>query len=131
MTYEIGKFLCKECKLNLNEVLPIRYKIISRLDSESHHKKILCEKFRSLFTKYEHLPETQYRYNVLLKIVQELSNPFNFLLLKNEKFKNQVIIKLLEFLDGPRVRCVSEKWFSMFKRQCKKSLDRVLKINIM
>jgi hypothetical protein len=116
----------------LNEILPKSHKIIKKLSKDfirKHHFDILKEKFKVLIRKCE---ETHYekRYLLIYRVVQELGKPYSSLLLGHQAFRETVINKLIEFQDYENFDMstppISFKWFTMFQRCCKKTLEKII-----
>ena len=140
LDFHVGKYLDTISLLNLNEVLPRNQAIIYRFSKDfiaSHHQKTIVQKFKSLLFRYEDndlsysLSSPNYlrkRNNLLYRLVQEMSKPINSILLKNEKFKDVLVDKLIEFQATLRYVPLSPKWYLMFQRQCKKSLQFILSL---
>jgi len=131
LDFNIGKYLDRSSLISLNEVLG-KQSIIYRFSKEfiySHHRSVLVNKFKSLLRRYETLQysDSLPRYSLLYRVVQEMNKPVNIVLMENVKFKQTVIEKLMEFQTTNRQN-LSLKWYTMFQRQCKKSLKFVLSL---
>jgi hypothetical protein len=67
---------------------------------------------------------------MIYRIVQELGKPFSLPIFAYQSFKHTVINKLIEFQDYENFFLpfppISTKWFSMFKRCCKKTLEKII-----
>jgi hypothetical protein len=135
LDYCLGPLLCKETRVLLNEVLPRDRRIITKLSKEfceDHHLRLLTKSFRARIEKYD-AQFSQWdvkRFTTLFKMVQDFSKPFTFPLYKNIPFKETVIQKLVEFQEFQfqnDTQHVTPKWYAMLKRQCKKTIEIILK----
>jgi hypothetical protein len=130
--FHLVPFLSSTDLINLNETLPKNYRIIQKFRKQwihDHHEKVLIEKFTSLMSRADlHKGQEKY-YHILYKLVKELNRPINFqLYIQNSKFTNAIINKLDEFIfhDLSRIIPISLKWYYMFQRQCKKTLETIV-----
>jgi hypothetical protein len=137
LTHCLGPLLCIESKLNLNEILPRDRRIILKLSREfceDHHLGVLTRNFRARIEKYDDQFSRweSKRFTTLYKMVQDFSKPFHFALYKNIRFKETVIQKLVEFQDTQiplyinDTQPVTQKWYAMLQRQCRKTITKIL-----
>jgi hypothetical protein len=132
LTHHIGKYLSRKSRISLNQVLPIKHNIIFRFSKhfiDEHHREVIMLKFRSMFRRYDSSTEILKRNNVLYRVVQEIQRPINTILVNEDRFKERTVQKLSEFQDTLLNSSLSIKWYDMFQRQCRKSLEFVLSLS--
>jgi hypothetical protein len=116
---------------DLNEVLPKSLKVIRKFSKKfawDHHFDLLKNKFKILICRCDEI-QTEKRYTLIHRVVQDLGNPFSLPLLTHKGFKETVINKLIEFQDYEIYLAkppISKKWFTMFQKCCKRTLAKIV-----
>jgi hypothetical protein len=126
LVHEISPYLNKNDILNLNEVLPLRYRIIKKFSQDfivNHHCKLLANKWNGIIKKInaqENSTTNYKRLHNIYKLFQDIVRPVNLIYLEyNTEFKLVLLERLHTFTLDTNMTPV----YVLLKRLCVKCLE--------